>query len=191
MTQPAQPHPLRHPLRCGTCNYPHNMKDESGKWKRCPIAKCELSYERLSLIDVVGCNSHSSLRSRPAPAAPERKTPVIDLGKSEYFSVTREEWERMQQGKQHQPPASPDADDTVTMPRWVFEWLMEPPKTIEERMGHTNTEIAGIIEQLRQSQQHPNGKRDVNCNACLEGLCQPCNHPVEGCPYYEPKQDGV
>jgi protein-arginine kinase activator protein McsA len=49
-----------HPQRCATCYYPHQMKDESGEWKRCPIAKCELSFERLSLIDVVGCASHSA-----------------------------------------------------------------------------------------------------------------------------------
>jgi hypothetical protein len=47
----------------------------------------------------------------------------------------------------HTPPA-PD-EDTVTMPRWVFEWLMEPPKTVEDRKGHLNTEIAEIIKSLR------------------------------------------
>jgi hypothetical protein len=45
-------------------------------------------------------------------------------------------------------PAAPD-EDTVTMPRWVFEWLMEPPKTVEDRKGHLNTEIAEIIKSLR------------------------------------------
>jgi hypothetical protein len=44
------------------------MKDKSGEWKRCPIAKCELSFERLSLIDIVGCASHSATHtSRPTP----------------------------------------------------------------------------------------------------------------------------
>jgi hypothetical protein len=69
----------------------------------------------------LGCNFEGAnavmdrVLSRPAPAAPERKTPVIDLGKSEYFSVTREEWERMQQGKQHQPPASPDTGELLAI----------------------------------------------------------------------------
>lgn len=67
---PAAQQPPREPhlLRCGTCDYPDEIKDATGKWKRCPIAKCELSFERLSLIDVVGCASHSSRPHPPAPA---------------------------------------------------------------------------------------------------------------------------
>jgi len=57
-----------HPQRCETCYYPHQMKDESGNWKRCPIAKCELSFERLSLIDIVGCASHSAAHTPATPA---------------------------------------------------------------------------------------------------------------------------
>jgi hypothetical protein len=63
--------PQKHPMRCETCEYPHDNIDLSGTWRRCPIAKCELSYERISLIEVVGCMRHAShhRRSRPAPDA--------------------------------------------------------------------------------------------------------------------------
>jgi len=72
------------------------MKDESGEWKRCPIAKCELTYERVSLIDQVGCFSHSAIQQSGQQEyritlegnEKNRRQVEIEIHKNDYLTIS-------------------------------------------------------------------------------------------------------
>lgn len=125
----------------------------------------------------------NKLCSRHAPAAPEYHCPAYEYCPEEH---------KCNNCPLHQPLASPDNADMLLNNLLAKFMLANKRGNFRPwNIQHIQQEIEYFREELRQSRQHPNGKQDVNCHACLEGLCQPCNHPVEGCPYYEPKQDGV